>query len=80
MIDPRLDVIGRRLQKVKRIIAVSSAKGGVGKSVCAALIALAFGRDGRRAGLLDIDVKCSRWPVGLPSVTLGNPEPLTPPG
>jgi ATP-binding protein involved in chromosome partitioning len=55
MIDPRLDVIGRRLQKVKRIIAVSSAKGGVGKSVCAALIALAFGRDGRRAGLLDLD-------------------------
>jgi ATP-binding protein involved in chromosome partitioning len=53
--DPRLDVIGRRLEPVKRIIAVSSAKGGVGKSVCAALIALDFGRQGYRTGLLDLD-------------------------
>ncbi|UCF96390.1 MAG: P-loop NTPase [Spirochaetaceae bacterium] len=55
MIDPRLDVIGRRLEPVKRIIAVSSAKGGVGKSVCAALISLALGQDGYRTGLLDLD-------------------------
>jgi ATP-binding protein involved in chromosome partitioning len=55
MIDPRLDVIGKRLEPVKRIIAVSSAKGGVGKSVCAALSALAFGEGGYQAGLLDLD-------------------------
>ena len=55
MLDPRLDVIGRRLEPVKRIIAVSSAKGGVGKSVCAALSALALGEAGHRTGLLDLD-------------------------
>jgi len=55
MIDPRLDVIGKRLEPIKRIIAVSSAKGGVGKSVCAALSALAFGEGGYKTGLLDLD-------------------------
>jgi ATP-binding protein involved in chromosome partitioning len=55
MIDPRLAVIGRRLEPVKRIIPVSSAKGGVGKSVCAALLARDFARRGIRTGLLDLD-------------------------
>ena len=55
MIDPRLEVIGKRLEPVGRIIPVSSAKGGVGKSVCAALLALSFARRGLRAGLLDLD-------------------------
>jgi ATP-binding protein involved in chromosome partitioning len=55
MIDPRLDVIGKRLEPVGRIIPVSSAKGGVGKSVCAALLALSFSRRGYRTGLLDLD-------------------------
>jgi len=55
MIDPRLDVIGKRLEPVERIIPVSSAKGGVGKSVCAALLALSFSRRGYRTGLLDLD-------------------------
>ena len=55
MIDPRLEVIGKRLEPVKRIIPVSSVKGGVGKSVCAALLALSFARMGTRVGLLDLD-------------------------
>ena len=55
MIDPRLDVIGKRLEPVGRIIPVSSAKGGVGKSVCAALLALSFAQRGYRTGLLDLD-------------------------
>jgi ATP-binding protein involved in chromosome partitioning len=55
MIDPRLDVIGRRLEPVTRIIPVSSAKGGVGKSVCAALLALGLSESGCRTGLLDLD-------------------------
>jgi ATP-binding protein involved in chromosome partitioning len=59
MIDPRLEVIGKRLEAVKRIIPVSSAKGGVGKSVCAALLALSFGRGGCRTGLLDLDFQGS---------------------
>jgi ATP-binding protein involved in chromosome partitioning len=55
MIDPRLDVIDKRLEPVGRIIPVSSAKGGVGKSVCAALLAQSFARQGYRTGLLDLD-------------------------
>lgn len=40
----------------KRIIAVASGKGGVGKSTVAANIAAALARDGRSVGLLDADV------------------------
>ncbi len=55
MIDPRPEVIGRRLAPVRRIVAFSSAKGGVGKSVCSVLSALALRRAGCRVGLLDLD-------------------------
>lgn len=55
MIDPRPEVIGRRLAPVRRLLAFASAKGGVGKSVCCALSALALRRAGRRVGLLDLD-------------------------
>jgi ATP-binding protein involved in chromosome partitioning len=55
MIDPRPAVLLRRLAPVRRILAFASAKGGVGKSVCAALSALALAAGGRRTGLLDLD-------------------------
>jgi len=55
VIDPRPEVIGRRLTPVRRIVAFSSAKGGVGKSVCSVLSALALRRAGCRVGLLDLD-------------------------
>ena len=41
---------------VRRIIAVASGKGGVGKSTVAANLAAAFAREGKRAGLLDADI------------------------
>ncbi|MFH0848984.1 MAG: P-loop NTPase [archaeon] len=55
MADPRLEVIGHRLERVKKIVAVSGGKGGVGKSVIAATLALSLSKKGYRVGLLDLD-------------------------
>ena len=44
------------LPGVKHIIAVSSGKGGVGKSTVAANMAIALARHGYRVGLLDTDI------------------------
>lgn len=41
---------------VKRVIAVASGKGGVGKSTVAANLAVALARDGARVGLCDCDL------------------------
>ena len=44
------------LPQVKRIVAVSSGKGGVGKSTVAANLAVALAAQGKRVGLLDADI------------------------
>ncbi|KAG6040059.1 hypothetical protein E4U41_001478 [Claviceps citrina] len=46
----------RKIPGVDKVIAVSSAKGGVGKSTVAANLSLAFARLGFRAGILDTDI------------------------
>ncbi len=55
MADPRLEVIGRRIAGTRRIVAVSSGKGGVGKSVIATTLALTMRQRGYRVGLMDLD-------------------------
>ncbi len=56
MIDSRLSVIPKRLEEVDTIIAVSSGKGGVGKSVLASALALSLNEKGYSVGLLDLDL------------------------
>jgi len=55
MSDPRLAIIESRFQKVDKVIAVSSGKGGVGKSVVATCLALNLRDRGFKVGLLDLD-------------------------
>lgn len=54
--DPRISVIGKRLSKINRIIAVASGKGGVGKSLIASTLALNLSKKGYNVGLLDLDL------------------------
>ena len=44
------------LSSVKQVIAISSGKGGVGKSMVAANLASSFATSGRSVGLLDADI------------------------
>jgi ATP-binding protein involved in chromosome partitioning len=48
-------VINERLSRIGRIIAVSSGKGGVGKSLVATTLALTLARKGFKVGLFDLD-------------------------
>ncbi len=41
---------------IKKVIAVVSGKGGVGKSTVTSLLAVAMARDGKRVGVLDADI------------------------
>jgi ATP-binding protein involved in chromosome partitioning len=55
MVDVRTSMINERLKRISRIIAVSSGKGGVGKSLVATTLALTLARKGCKVGLFDLD-------------------------
>jgi ATP-binding protein involved in chromosome partitioning len=55
VVDPRTSVITQRLARISRIIAVSSGKGGVGKSMVATTLALTLAQKGCKVGLFDLD-------------------------
>src|ERR687896_835951 len=50
---------------VRNIVAVSSGKGGVGKSTVAVNLAVSLARDGARVGLMDADVYGPNVPMML---------------
>jgi len=54
-LDPRLEIIDKRLAGVKRLIPVSGGKGGIGKSVVASTLALTLAQLDYKVGLLDLD-------------------------
>jgi ATP-binding protein involved in chromosome partitioning len=55
-IDPRLDYIEKKLNKIDRIWAVASGKGGVGKSTISSVLSLLLKEKGFKVGLLDLDI------------------------
>lgn len=54
--DPRLSIIEERIRRIKNIIAVSSGKGGVGKSTFSAFLSLILKEKKFKVGLLDLDI------------------------
>ena len=55
MVDPRISVVNERLKNIENIVAVSSGKGGVGKSLVASTLALTLAKKGFKTGLFDLD-------------------------
>lgn len=54
-LDPRAVVIADRLAGVSRVIGVTGSKGGIGKSLVAATLALTLADSGANVGLFDLD-------------------------
>ncbi|MBN2463625.1 MAG: Mrp/NBP35 family ATP-binding protein [Dehalococcoidia bacterium] len=51
-----VDVIPKDVNEIKKVIAVMSGKGGVGKSLVTSLISIALARHGKDVGILDADI------------------------
>jgi len=81
MVDPRTSVISERLSRTSRIIAVSSGKGGVGKSMVATTLALTLARNGCKVGLFDLDFTgpSTHISLGAQKVQLKEEKGIIPP-
>ena len=76
-----LRVPANALSSIKKVIAVVSGKGGVGKSTVTSSLAVAMARRGRKVAVLDADITGPSIPMAF-GVTSGPPAPTrasTPP-
>jgi len=67
--------------RIRRIVAVGSGKGGVGKSSVSALLAIGLARKGLKVGVLDADITGPSIPklLGVRSMPEGSPLGIVPP-
>lgn len=81
MTDPRTSIINERLKPINRIIAVSSGKGGVGKSLIATTLALELAKKGCKTGLFDLDFTSPTTHIilGAPNLQPTEDKGLIPP-
>jgi len=81
MVDPRTSIIAERMRGIGRIIAVSSGKGGVGKSLVAATLALTLAKKGYQVGLFDLDFTSpsTHMILGIESVKPKEEKGIVPP-
>ena len=68
-------------KEIKKIYAIGSGKGGVGKSSVTALLAITAARQGAKVGILDADITGPSIPTffGLKTFPFGNAEGIEPP-
>lgn len=80
-LDPRPAVIGRRLDDVGRVIAVTGGKGGIGKTWTACGLALVLAAEGYRVGLLDLDLTgaCAHVTLGIEPALPAEDRGIVPP-
>ena len=62
--DIDLEELKNNFHKNKRIIGITSGKGGVGKSTITSLLGLAFDELGKKVGILDSDI----WGYSVPKI------------
>src|SRR6056300_62740 len=56
----------------KRVIGISSGKGGVGKSTVTSLLALAYASKGKKVGIVDADI----WGYSIPKILVAKFPPI----